>query len=108
MTAWNATARATSTAAPVGAVGSVERHPTPEPAANASTTTPARASTFAAVARFCAQRPDATPARFTPVNRAAMPAPTQRVWLAPRPASRPVYSPATTAIAAGMAALFTG
>ena len=72
--------------------------PLPSPLASATITTPASAATFAAVDRFCTQRPEATPRRLIAVNRSTIAAASQRV--SPTPTSLPAYSPATTPIAA--------
>src|SRR5439155_1311737 len=70
------------------------------PRANATTTTPPSASSFAAVTRFCTQRPDATPIRFTPVNSATSAAPSHWIAAVPEPVSRTRNSAAATPIAA--------
>src|SRR6266568_2737943 len=59
MTGWAASAIATHTPNPTGAPGSAPCQPAPVPRANAITTTPPSASSFAAVTTFCTHRPDA-------------------------------------------------
>jgi hypothetical protein len=87
-------------AKPVGAPGSEVLHPAPVPAKPATRTTPTRAVTLAAVDRFCAQRPAATPTRFRPVTRPISTMPRRDAPSAGQPSSRARYSPLTTPMAA--------
>src|SRR5204862_2715623 len=67
------------------------------------TTTPPSARTVAAVTRFCTQRPDATPIRFTALNSATSPAPSHGMDPESQPVSRtrtPAAATPTAAIAA--------
>src|SRR2546427_3410498 len=60
MTGCAASATATHTPHPTGAVGSAPCQPAPVPRANAITTTPPSATSLAAVTTFCTHRPEAT------------------------------------------------
>src|SRR5207302_343810 len=100
MTGCAARATATHTPHPTGASGSAPCQPAPVPRANAITTTPPRASSFAAVTTFCTHRPDATPTRLIPVNSATSPTPIGAMSAGGRPESRTRNSPAATPIAA--------
>src|SRR6266540_6015959 len=98
MTGWAASAIATHTPNPTGASGSAPCQPAPVPRANAITTTPPSASSFAAVTTFCTHRPDATPTRLIPVNRATSPAPSGAMSAGGQPERRTRNSPAATPI----------
>src|SRR6266436_4520960 len=100
MTGCAASATATHTPHPAGAPGSAPCHPALVPRANAITTTPPSASSFAAVTTFCTHRPDATPTRLIPVNSATSPAPSGAVSVGGQPESRTRNSPPATPIAA--------
>src|SRR5712691_2758587 len=100
MTGCAASAIATHTPHPTGAPGSAPCQPAPVPRANAITTTPPSASSFAAVTTFCTHRPDATPTRLIPVNRATSPAPNGAMRAGGHPDRRTKNSPAATPIAA--------
>ncbi len=100
MTGCAASATATHTPQPTGAAGSAPCQPAPVPRANAITTTPLSASSFAAVTTFCTHRPDATPTRLIAVNSATSPAPSGAVSAEGQPESRTRNSPAATPIAA--------
>src|SRR2546426_7165090 len=100
MTGWAPGAPATHTPHPAGAPGSAACQPAPAPRANAITTTPPSASSFAAVTTFCTHRPDATPTRLIPVNSATNPAPSGAVSAGGQPESRTRNSPPATPIAA--------
>src|SRR6266704_2382865 len=100
MTGCAASATATHTPHPAGAPGSAPCQPAPVPRANATTTTPPSATSFAAVTRFCTHRPDATPTRLIPVNSATSPAPRGAVSAGGQPESRTRNSPPATPIAA--------
>src|SRR5436189_204657 len=86
-------ASAPQTAAPAGAVGSALCQPLPSPRASATTTTPPSAATFAAVATFWTQRPEATPRRLIPVNTTTsappIPVPTTMPTTTARPSQKP-------------------
>src|SRR6266576_2875346 len=100
MTGCAASATATHTPQPSGAPGSPPCQPAPVPRANAITTTPPSASSFAAVTTFCTHRPDATPTTLIAVNSATSPAPSGAVSAEGQPDSRTRNSPAATPIAA--------
>ena len=84
----------------MGASGKEECHPAPLPAKPATTTTAASAITFAAVTRFCAQRPAVTPTRFTPVKSAIRATPRAGTLPVGQARSRARYSPPTVPTAA--------
>src|SRR6266699_1915078 len=100
MTGCAASATATHTPHPAGAPGSAPCQPAPVPRANAITTTPPSASSYAAVTRFCTHRPDATATRLIQVKIAPSPAPTAAVSADGQPQSRTRNSPPATPIAA--------
>src|SRR2546428_64452 len=100
MTGGAARATATHTPPPTGAVGSAPCQPAPVPRANAITTTPPSATSLAAVTTFCTHRPEATPTRLIPVNRATSPAPSGAMSAGGQPARRTRNSPPATPIAA--------
>src|SRR6266545_4273525 len=100
-------ASAPTSATPVGASGSVPRHPAPWPAANAITTMPPSATTLALVETFWTQRPHVTPVRLIATSNATVPTPSHLLAPGDQPSNRPRNSPVTTpnaAIAAGYSA----
>ncbi len=67
---------------------------------NATMTTPARASTFAAVTMFWTQRPELMPSRLIPMNNPTITTAIQRVHSGGHPAIRTLNSAAATPMAA--------